>query len=754
MKKAQRILLASVLTLTGACSTDAEPLGDDESSSFGGNAIKADGSYEECVVLEVLELVNEATSDVSRLQDLGLRSNAAENIVAHRHGPDGLPGTGDDDIFDDLQELDGVRFVGPVAMETLTGAVADRCEDDLDSRPYMDATTFAGSTGGGWSRDNTELEATYAINGVTGQRLRDVLLGTDSRDRTIFSRVRKSELMEAFTLDYDIDEMPWDRDSHEAREALPFVPLTIEPGRYDPDEDDGGPRELSLGTDINDDIYYDTDEFSLLDEDIVVRGRVRHDGPDEIRRLLIAAKFGGEIGEDGIKRTGKVDVRTDNPDPYLGTFEDDVRRGMVNWSGSDTPVAPLQAVWNYMNERDLLPDIAGRESVLLIEPMVHLRSTRSRYHMNIARRSNVQRLIRNGDTQLQAAADAAQAALDAGTVDSGDVQEVMDFITFAQRVLSGEELAERLMGTPAQLPVDFGSSVSSLDELNEAKRVTEQLDAIYHEAAELLDGIDRDITGTRGLDWDQYVDMFVAWARTQPGLSAKRALQPFYAHYQGMDGMARDAFAAYATAELGAGNDDFEDWEGLTDAQWDALGAHLQFEALKHGRRQIEYAGTVGHMMWFDLARAFYVPSSRRPSGNFLIDTFDMTEMVTHEMWGTMTEDERRIDGQLDPAKVYHTVLVNEVQIELGQETEFVARISDLTEVINGGMGTAEDMANLEGARFILDQYVSVMQLLAELKGDDILDRLEDEGAPNTMTWSPAEYGKGETSLRLLADLD
>lgn len=753
MKRAKRLLLTCVLALT-ACSEPAPVFLDGADDSFGGSLLKADGTYEECVVLEVLELVNEATSDVPFFQSLGLRSDAGENIVAHRHGPDGMPGTGDDDIFDDLQELDDIRFVGPASMEALTNAVAARCEDDLDSRPYMDATTFAGSTGGGWSRDNTELEATFAIDGITGQQLRDILVSTDSRDRTIFSRLRRGKLMEAFTASYAIDEMPWDSDSHNAREALPYVPLTIERGRYEPDDD--GARELNLGTDINDDIYYDTDEYVLLGEEIVVRGRVRHDSATEIRRLLIAAKFGTVIGEDGIKRTGKVDVRTDSPDRFVGTFDEDVRRGRVNWAGSDTPVEPLRAVYEYLDERGLLPDISGRENVLLLEPMVHLRSTRSRYHLDVASQSSVQGLIRNGDTRIQAAIDLAQTAIAEDRISAADLAEVNDFIALAERTLSGEEIAARLGAAPAALPVNFSTRASDGAELEANKTITEAVDVLYHDVAEALDDIDRAITGTSGLDYDEYADMFEDFARANnTSLRLKRTIQPFLAFYQQLD-MAdgRVTFSDYAEAQFMDGNEDFEDWQGLDDEKWGALGAHLEYEMLKISKRQIEYAGTAGNMMWFDQAREHYVPASSRPSGNFLIDTFDMTEMVTHEMWSTITEDERRIDQPLDPAKIFHTVLVNEVQIELGQETAFVERVSALTEIIDGGMGTPEDEANLEGAQFVLAQYVMLMQSLAELKGEPIMDRLEDEGAPNTISWSPAEYGKGETALRRLADLD
>ncbi len=51
--------------------------------------------------------------------DVGLNSLAATNIVAHRDGPDMLPGTADDDPFDNLPELDAVPWVGNAALDDL-----------------------------------------------------------------------------------------------------------------------------------------------------------------------------------------------------------------------------------------------------------------------------------------------------------------------------------------------------------------------------------------------------------------------------------------------------------------------------------------------------------------------------------------------------------------------------------------------------------------------------------------------------------
>ncbi|MCA9618827.1 MAG: hypothetical protein KC731_07395 [Myxococcales bacterium] len=69
---------------------------------------------------DVLILWAANESSLSELDvDAGLDKRAAENIVAHRDGADGVPSTSDDDRFDDIAELDAVPYVGPAALAAL-----------------------------------------------------------------------------------------------------------------------------------------------------------------------------------------------------------------------------------------------------------------------------------------------------------------------------------------------------------------------------------------------------------------------------------------------------------------------------------------------------------------------------------------------------------------------------------------------------------------------------------------------------------
>ena len=111
-------LAAALAWMPLACAGD-DPL-DDEDAGFPDG--KADGGIDEGSpeALAVLALVNDRSVDARELDiDAALHATAAGNIIEHRDGPDGAPGTADDDPFGSLAELDAVPFVGPVALRAL-----------------------------------------------------------------------------------------------------------------------------------------------------------------------------------------------------------------------------------------------------------------------------------------------------------------------------------------------------------------------------------------------------------------------------------------------------------------------------------------------------------------------------------------------------------------------------------------------------------------------------------------------------------
>jgi len=756
-----RITWRVALLLTVGC-TGTE--GDSRDDSFGGNGAKEDGGFSTCQLAEVLKLANESSSTTAKLLDFGLSEDAAKAIVAHRNGPDGDAGTGDDDIYDDLTELDGVDFVGNLALGKMVMAILPRCENDLKDRPFIDDQTFTGQ-GGSFARDNEEVEVVLGVQGTTGQRLRSLLLEKNSDGRTLYDRMRKNRIVEAYTYGFSLDEMPWDAASQEARERMPLVALTIESERFAVDEA-SGERELSLGTDLMDDTYFDTHGYNLMSNGIQLRGRARWDNPTTVRRLLIAAKMGTEIDADGNKTTAKVDIRNDGASAdEVKALETDVRRGKTSWSSSDSPAEPVRGVYEALKGKNLLLDIGTNRGVLLLEPAAHLRSTRSRYHMNEANLSNVRTVFTNGNVRIQNALNILDRARTAGIISAADKPMVDAMETMAKGVLDKSLLVQRLAAAgvtvtaaelklPGELP-----TVTSAAELEKHRVIAEIVNTVYHELALGLDDTDRIITNAVDEDFDDYVDYFRTWrVSLDKTMARKTTFDSFLASYRALSTTTNRArslvdFNTFGEAQQ-AGNDDFEDFEALDAAGWDRLEGYLEKAVLTVGERQLETAGLAGRMLWFDQARTFWVPSSSRAFSNFMIDTTDMTDMISHEEWIAIPEAERTFAGPLAAEKVFNTTFVNELQIELGMEEDYVNRLKELEAAIAMDPNNADVKAQLDGARFVWNEYRGAMKVLAEIKGSAVISRLRRAGAPSSIKWEAPKDSKGNLALRILSDRD
>lgn len=118
-----RLALALAVPLAG-CLDDYQPEYDDpEQSALGkgdsGFTPLVDGTAE---AVGVLRLLNEPSTTFEMLDhDARLDRRAAENLIAHRAGADGVfdGGQGDDDLFDSIAEVDGVYYVGAATLQRL-----------------------------------------------------------------------------------------------------------------------------------------------------------------------------------------------------------------------------------------------------------------------------------------------------------------------------------------------------------------------------------------------------------------------------------------------------------------------------------------------------------------------------------------------------------------------------------------------------------------------------------------------------------
>ena len=101
---------ATALAAAGlACGTPEQPVDTSAASALESGTPEGDA---------VLALVNDPVTTVAALDEV-LDARAARNIVAHRDGPDGIAGTADDDLYDTVEELDGIKYVGNSALQRL-----------------------------------------------------------------------------------------------------------------------------------------------------------------------------------------------------------------------------------------------------------------------------------------------------------------------------------------------------------------------------------------------------------------------------------------------------------------------------------------------------------------------------------------------------------------------------------------------------------------------------------------------------------
>lgn len=594
----------------------------------------------------------------------------------------------------------------PDGLSTICDLVERITEADLATRPFIDSATFATAGNMGWSRNDVELEGATSVTCVDGKSLLG-LLRSERGGRTTYQRLRRPEAMEAFTVDYGIDEMPWDTDSHRLREASPNVWLTIEDGRFEPDPANGGRRRLSVGTDIMDDIYYDTADFKLLDNDMSLRARARWDSPTEIRRLLVAAKFGSGIDEWGLKRAAKIDVRNDGASAEdIAGLDLAARTGFENWDGDRTAIPSVKEVYERLAKAGKLSDVGTHEDVLVLDPKAYLRSTRSRFHLNEADIRSVETLFTTGGKgRLDGVVAQIAAARTAGAIAPNREGAVTAFEAKVKGILDGSGVAARaeaaLKTIDPAMTVDAttiakflpGSTTrpASATDLAKSKAVTDAVNALYHEAARDLDGVRRDITGSNDRTFENEPAKFVAFLKSEnpDALGRVTTYDRFETMYSDIaklpDADKATRLAAYNTwgaAQKAGGNRDFRDWNPLDADGFAKLGPQMTNEKVRLWQRQLESAGSAANGLWFDKARAFYVPSSRRNTGNFLIDTMDMTEMYSPEAWASIPAAERTAANTLPIDKAFDGVLVNELQIELGLEEPYLNRMTELDATI------------------------------------------------------------------------
>ncbi len=80
--------------------------------------------------IRALDFLNDPATDLRTLDhEVGVNRRGARNLIAHRNGPDGIYPSYDDDPFQTLEEIERVRYVGPVSVQMILDFARDRMVD-------------------------------------------------------------------------------------------------------------------------------------------------------------------------------------------------------------------------------------------------------------------------------------------------------------------------------------------------------------------------------------------------------------------------------------------------------------------------------------------------------------------------------------------------------------------------------------------------------------------------------------------------
>jgi len=130
-----------------------------------------DGSPE---AIGVLDMLNDPGTDIALLDvDAKLNVRSARNLIFHRNGFDGVVGTYDDDSFNNIEEVDAVRWVGPTAIAQLVdfAATTGWIPEGGDILGTWDNVTFTAN----------EAEATLDFVNDADHGTLDIEVGLDRR---------------------------------------------------------------------------------------------------------------------------------------------------------------------------------------------------------------------------------------------------------------------------------------------------------------------------------------------------------------------------------------------------------------------------------------------------------------------------------------------------------------------------------------------------------------------------------------------
>lgn len=625
---------------------------------------------------------------------------------------------------------------------------------DSSNEPIIHSETYNFKTPDEYRRRNdTETEAASVLvppSVAEVNPIKELFLRLQDDQWRDWDELMECEPCESFTAGYPVEDMPWDQKSHERRQRLNPLWLTIEPERF---ESDNNGRKLDVATDLFDDWYLDTSDFLLLDKTkTVLRARRRWRSEDprdepEVRRVLIQRKVAVGIDDLGQKQSEKLDIRygpdDDKPDEMTASVVADAISGFVPWPwegatrGSKTPAEPVKAAYEALAELDVLPDIGGHKDVLQLERRAFIRSVRGRYHLREVPVSTIETSFYwRGFGLLTEVEMLASERLEGSADNKTESTDLKDLIAAVR------ELKFRRG--------EFGSwmrpNADDVAALNDLRATAASLKASFFECASQVKRFAYRVNDD--VSRDRRVEQFDDWAR----VDQEQTIRRIYDRVTGGDPhVVLDQFNDYGNRQrIRRDNELFDDFSEWSSADFDAFKSRVLAIHLHEIARQLEAAGAAAEGIWFDFALSTALESYRRPESDLVIDTMDLSAYYTPDAWNDLKDAEQTSARMPDVSKILGATLVSEVQLELRRMEALNGRISTLEERAESGEDVAE-LLNL--ATYVRDTYLAALTTVSELREEwlqDVSKKFKIKGCE----WEPAEESKGRRALELVRNAE
>lgn len=665
------------------------------------------------------------------------------------------------------------------------------------SKTKYDQAKLAGF--GTWIRDGAEMEMTFKFtcndkdqDSLAMDKAIYKILTANNYEK--FKKMVKCKDCSAISQGFGSPElMSWDKISHAVRQNLGYMPVTIEYERLQPQELPSS-LKLSYGSDLMDDIYYDTDEFLAISNYYGLRARKRWDSANStakpmMRRILVGLKETPPIDPKGLKTAMKIDDRFDSPTiEQILNFSSEIPTGIRDQSGTKYPIPSVMRLYEGLAAKGLLQDQGSEVGVLQLKPKTFLRSLRLRYHYGSFSSQTTISGLKFSKEVLNEVSDLAKK-LDLTSLTEIEKKSVAKIISIADAIndptgylaIKGLDKTDNLVEENIKAKGYFDLyQIGSLpfDKIQRAVKISEALAAIYREVgyeiehnAHLFAKQPKTSKETAGI---KKVIFVVANEKTGGlgGVILPEAARYFEKNLAGLiteNGIAKTIEILNAKVEVlkASGSAVYADLTPFTEKQVEDALEIFTFKKFEEAGRQVEMGSALHKQLAFMVLNVAVV-GRYQPSENMFIDTVDFVGMfkavplevdeydsanpgnppVRKVLDFNLLTNNHVITGKSIDENLIGAYLSNDVQLELGEEKPF----------LNAIVKHAADPVKKAGAEWILEQITRFQKTAARLKVLSInsyIDKKDVTKAGCTkFAWKPTDMPKGEASLKKLKDME